>query len=186
MLGADGQPLSEKLDPEAIAEIRRLEAEFDKMETQAIKLNEKGWQTRADAAELIVLQLERGATERDVAAAIGKSNSHVHFAATAWRYLQTSENITDFNQAYKLVQRPDRPAITAGAGSAQDSGEVAYPKWSKQMKALRDLTGEMYEQADYNQVVAYVKALAKALKLAAAKEQELESAPGQTRSQTAA
>lgn len=57
------------------------------------------------AAELIVADLARGHSERDIAVEISRSRAHVHFMAAAWRFLLTPEGADyDFAAAYRKVQ----------------------------------------------------------------------------------
>lgn len=181
--------LPDTLNRADVDRIVALEAEADTLVGEADNI-------RAQAAALIVKQLDNGASERQVAAAIGKSDSHVHFAAAAWRRLQDPESaITDFQTAYKLAKakKSDTTAGVTGPDSGSDqagpdeSAEAPFPAWAKQVRDLRRLVPEMIDQANYNQIKKLANMLERFTREALSKEQDLEILERATNaSQTAA
>jgi len=76
----------------------------------------------------IIRQLRAGATEREVAWAVGKSAAHVHFVSVAWG-LMVSAGV-DFPAAYRMAKdlRIGRAKVTGVPSVQQFSGPTAFPK----------------------------------------------------------
>jgi hypothetical protein len=164
--------LSKPKAKKAVADIKRYEGEADSHMEEADNF-------RAQAAGLIVQLLDAGATERQVADAIGKGRSHVHFAATAWRLLQGDEAVVkDFNSAYKLAKRPAAERTPEAVNTDTAAAENPFPSWAKQMRELKRLTAEMIDQASLAQVRQFLKTMEKQSRAAATKEQDMAGLEG--------
>jgi hypothetical protein len=170
---ATGEEKTHKLNKKHIDQIVAWETEADGMMGEADNF-------RANAAALIVKELDAGATERQVAEAIHKSNAHVHFAAVAWRNLQGDEKIADFNTAYKLAKRPPKQETEDGEPVNPDSetAEHPFPPWAKQVREFNRLTSEMITQANLKQIQQYLKLAEKQARAASTKLEDLESVGG--------
>ncbi len=168
-----------KLNAKNIENIKRWELEADG------HLNEAD-QFRAQAAGLIVKELDSGATQRQVAEAIGKSPSHVAHASTAWRMMQSDDFTVPegkekerFNTAYKRAKAPGKPETTAGSGEPQEGSQgapdpesIPFPAWAKQVRELNRLLAEMIDQATEPQIRQFNKILEKQLKAGVSKEDD--------------
>lgn len=161
-----------KLDQKLVAQIVEFEKEADSMMGEADSL-------RSNAAQGIVKLLDAGASERQVAAAIGKSDTHVHWAAVAWRTLQEQTDIKDFQTAYKLAKRPAAQREANPTGEPQEPTTEIKPdkidSWAKQVRDLQALLAAMTERANENQIKQLVKELEKGFRAAVSKQEEMES-----------
>lgn len=141
---------------------------------------------RAQAAGIIVKLLETGATERMVAKAIGKSDSHVHHAKKAWLHMQADDTIPDFNTAYKLAKRPASEQSNATSSQPEEGGgDTApatnpYPPWKKQMAEATKLLREMIDQCSLPQAKQLTKLLQRMLEGAVEKQEAMEEQQGQS------
>jgi hypothetical protein len=177
---ATGEETTHKLSKKRIDQIKAWEAEAEGLTGEADNF-------RAQAASYIVMELEAGATERQLAEAIGKSPGHVHHAAKAWRLMQSDDfkvaaDAPDrFNQAYKKAKQKavtDTEGQTDGEGGGDDdAAEQPYPAWSKQVKAFNNLVPVMIDQGSLKQIRQLLSMLGKQTKAAASKEQDLDSVP---------
>jgi hypothetical protein len=187
------------LDQNAVDRIKFLEAEAKALIRQASEKREEAEDIRKQAAQLIVKLLHAGASQRDVASAIGRSHSHVSFASTAWFILQDETlNVTSFNKAYKMAQHKvdgaaaieaqrgpeaiESPAAADAARAPARNGSAAaerpFPPWKKQMDVLGPLLPEMVEQADLRQARSLFRVLERLARDLHAKIKDLESVPG--------
>jgi hypothetical protein len=171
---------SAALNADEVAQIVQWESEADTLTGEA-----DGY--RAQAAGLIVKLLDGGATQRQVAEAIGKSPAHIAHASKAWKMLQDDTTLPDFNTAYKRAKRPDPPAEVPessqdGPAPRPDADETEsdFPAWSKQMREATRLLAEMITQANYKQTGALDKLLVKMTRANLSKREDLEGSPGQT------
>lgn len=175
-----------RLNPASIGKIKKLEAEAEQLKGQASQIQGEADQKRAQAAGLIVKELDRGATERQVAQAIGKSNEHVHFAQLAFRILHDDKvEVADFQTAYRLAKKPaaEREAIMSGqeppAPAETAESETSFRPWNRNLKNLRELLDEMLEQANYKQALALDKLLVRYTRAVVEKHEEMARTPGQ-------
>lgn len=163
-----------KLDKKLVSEIIQWESEADAMLDEADSY-------RSQAAANIVKLLDKGATERQVAVAINKSDTHVHFAAIAWRTLQDDTGVSDFQTAYKMAKRPaaERQADPTGQNSQQEPETQIkpdkIPSWASQVRDLKALTAAMVDRANAKQIKELSKIGEKFLRDVLTKDQDLEN-----------
>jgi len=163
-----------QLNEKRIAQIKAYEAEVDELIGESENI-------RSQSASLMVQEIEAGASERAIAKAIGKSDSHVHFAVTAWRLLQDEDRgLENFNAAYKLAKKPaaERDAPTSPVNTDPDASTNPFPKWAAQVRTLNKVLSEMITQSTVPQAKQLDKLLTKGLRDTLTKLQDLEETPG--------
>jgi hypothetical protein len=151
----DGEPEDgPAFDGDVVEQVKAWEAQADHLDGKADSFRSQA------AAGIVQLLATPGATERSVAAIIGKTGAHVHHSKVAWELLQTREDITSFSVAYAKakakkptveVETAESSAVEAGPdhddGDADEPPERPSPSWTRQIQSLKSLIAQMIEHA---------------------------------------